>query len=182
MYLVSSIYIYIYPPAPGTSSTAACCCPRWRWCRPWRPAGCGSRTSSSAAGSLRPRRRRLKHQDCSCGYLAVTVALSSLVLIMIAVRSTCSGPLSDGPLLPYLTLHASQLLCSSILKSFVTIIVFKKSSISMQCIVHVLFAHPTISHKHVQCSPVRCLGESVRPYSAALYGGGGDSTSSFSSS
>ena len=136
MYLVSSIYIYIYPPAPGTSSTAACCCPRWRWCRPWRPAGCGSRTSSSAAGSLRPRRRRLKHQDCSCGYLAVTVALSSLVLIMIAVRSTCSGPLSDGPLLPYLTLHASQLLCSSILKSFVTIIVFKKSSISMQCIVH----------------------------------------------
>ena len=52
----------------------------------------------------------------------------------------------------------------------------------MQCIVHVLFAHPTISHKHVLCSPVRCLGESVRPYSAALYGGGGDSTSSFSSS
>ena len=44
---------------------------------------------------------------------------------MIAVRSTCSGPLSDGPLLPYLTLHASQLLCSSILKSFVTIIVLK---------------------------------------------------------
>ena len=52
----------------------------------------------------------------------------------------------------------------------------------MQCIVHVLFTHPTILHKYVQCSPVRCLGESVRPYSAALYGGGGDSTSSFSSS
>ena len=44
---------------------------------------------------------------------------------MIAVRSTCSGPLSDGPMLPYLTLHASQLLCSSILKSFVTIIVLQ---------------------------------------------------------
>ena len=176
------IYIYIYPPAPGASSTAACCCPRWRWCRPWRPAGCGSRTSSSAAGSLRPRRRRLKHQDCSSGYLAVTVALSSLVLIMIAVRSTCSGPLSDGPLLPYLTLHASQLLCSSILKSFVTIIVLKNLLFRCSALCIVLFTHPTISHKHIQCSPVRCLGESVRPYSAALYGGGGDSTSSFSSS
>ena len=61
----------------------------------------------------------------SSNYLAVIVTLSSLELIMIAVRSTCSGPLSDGPLLPYLTLHASQLLCSSILKSFVTIIVLK---------------------------------------------------------
>ena len=72
---------------------------------------------------------------------------------MIAVRSTCSGPLSDGPLLPYLTLHASQLLCSSILKSFVTIIVLK--NLLFRC--NALCTYSCSSHHFSQtCSMFTC--------------------------
>ena len=72
---------------------------------------------------------------------------------MIAVRSTCSGPLSDGPLLPYLTLHASQLLCSSILKSFVTIIVLK--NLLFRC--NALCTYSCSSHHFSQtCSLFTC--------------------------
>ena len=72
---------------------------------------------------------------------------------MIAVRSTCSGPLSDGPLLPYLTLHAFQLLCSSILKSFVTIIVLK--NLLFRC--NALCRYSCSSHHFSQtCSMFTC--------------------------